>query len=259
MAYGYEDPDREGMSTGAKIAIALGVLIGLPVIAAFAYGIYITFLMTPDQKFERMLAAEPEVMIFVEPLKKNYPEEYEEFKGSMLSALNSGNGEMGGRLASMGFMNGFAVRHAYEAALASDERMKALLDAHVGAFEVFGRNSKACESAMRQVPLADDKLSQKDKLSLIRFSGSFVLAAAAGRDHPLRRERMTPADQLALVRQLAPQGVTPFDLQRAQPGASAQEESQRRCTVLYKLFKTVQGLPREQSVRVYAQMLGAGR
>ncbi|HEX4847766.1 MAG TPA: hypothetical protein VFV30_06455 [Novosphingobium sp.] len=259
MAYGYEDPDRDGLGLGAKIAIGLGVLVGLPLIAAFAYGIYVTLLMTPEQKFDRMLEAEPEARIFIDPLKKHYPEEYEDLRGSVLVALQGTNGELNGRLASMGFMNGFVVRHGYEAALAPDADLKPLLDAQTNAFAVFAANPNACESAIRQVPLADDKMKKQDKVTLIRFSGQFVKTAAAGRDRPVRRDRAGPEDQTALIEAMRAEGVSPSDLRDLDPAGGAREEAVRRCGVLHKTLRAVQKLPPERSVRIYALLLGSSR
>ena len=77
MAYGDDYVERRGgLSLGGKIAIALAALIGLPIIAAFAYGVYSTVLVSPETKLARAIDNSPEAKGFYAGLKRNYPQEY---------------------------------------------------------------------------------------------------------------------------------------------------------------------------------------
>lgn len=255
MAYGYVDPDQDGMSIGAKIAIGLAALVGLPLILAFAYGIYVAFVMTPDQKFERMLAAEPEARIYVEPLKKHFPEEFADLRDSLISGLQGTDKEMAGRMATLGFMNDFVARHSYEAALAPDDQLAVLLDAQVKSFEVFQRSPKACFAMLRQVPPKDDTMSKADKVVMIGFAGKFVEAAAAGRDRPAPREALRQTDQIAVQRFLMADKISPDELDKMGSPVTGQADAERRCHVVYRLYKNILAMPRPQALRIFATVL----
>lgn len=254
---GYSDGYVErqtGISLGGKIAIALALLVGLPIIAAFGYGVYSTVLVSSETKLARALENSPEAKGFFAGLKHHYPQEYAALNAKVIEAVERGDGHAGVMLI-LNKANAFQHSHAAEAANAPDPQLTTILEGQIKVLAIAIRKPDMCKRSLSGIPGQMSALSAAESQKMEANQRGFVAGAAAGRDHPVKRPSLYYSDQQALLGQLRQRGVALEELNGLdQPGAT-DAASIRKCTVALELLRAVAALPPAQSMRIFAQFV----
>lgn len=260
MAYsdGYQER-RAGMSTGAKIAIALVLLIGLPIVAAMGYGIYSTFMVSPEKRFERAVAGAPEARGFVAALKTRYQGEYADMHEVAIRAIVQGGGESAAQRVVFDHLRLFAQNNRDTVALAPDPQLSALLKSQAAAARVTARHIELCRASISAVPQKLPKLNKAEEQAMEVATANFVLAAAAGRDRPVKRKPYAYADQQVLAAKMQAKGYTLTELDAVNQPASSEAAMMRKCAISSTLFTSLAALPGEQGLRIFSHLIGGNR
>lgn len=257
MAYSDDYVERKaGISTGAKIAVALVALIGLPIVAAFAFGIYSTFLVGSETRLVRALDSSPEARSFFSALKRHNPGDYAALNTAALQAVELGNGQSGVMLILRKSIE-FQHAHGAEAADAPDDKLVSLLAAQIAILRINTKKPQMCKQSLSGAPGQMPKTTDLEDTQLGASQTLFVASAAAGREHPLHRRKFDYNDQQALFAELGKRKVASSELSSLGTPAVDTATSLRRCVVALALLESVQALPKAQSMRVFAQLLRA--
>ena len=257
MAYGDDYVERRGgLSLGGKIAIALAALIGLPIIAAFAYGVYSTVLVSPETKLARAIDNSPEAKGFYAGLKRNYPQEYAALNAAVLPLVERGNATDGVMMI-LRKANDFQHSHSAEVASAPDDQLAAILSGQIKVLGIAVTKPEMCKRSLSGVPGRLPALSADESRKMEANQFSFVAGAAAGRDHPVKRPGIYPSDQQAIIGQLRGRGIAVDELKGLDQPGTNEAASIRKCTVALELLKAVAALPKAQSLRIFAQFVRA--
>lgn len=260
MAYsdGYQER-QAGISTGAKIAIALVLLIGLPIIAAMGYGIYSTFMISPEKRFERAIAGSPEAKGFANALKVSFQGEYAEMHEAAIREIVQGGNESDAQRVVLNNLRWFGGEYRDEVAQASDQHLSAFLASQVSSSKVTIRHIEICRAGQLNRQEQLPKLNEREAQALEATSVKFVEAAASGRDRPVRRAAYSYADQQALVAKMKSKGYALADLEMLDKPSTDQGIMQRKCKVHSAMLEALAALPREQGLRIFAHLIGGPR
>ncbi len=254
---GYSDGYVErqaGIGLGGKIAIALALLIGLPIVLAFGYGIYSTVMVSRETKLERAMANAPEAKGFFAGLKLHYPQEYAALNASALQ-LAERDRALEGVMLILRKANEFQHSHATEAANAPDQLLSAVLNNQIKVSAFVVHKPEFCKRGLSGNPGQLPAMSADEMRKLEANQLGFVAAAAAGRDHPVKRPALYYSDQQTLFGKLGQRGVAVAELSELnRPGAS-DAASLRKCMVALELLRAVAALPPAQSMRIFAQLV----
>lgn len=110
-------------------------------------------------------------------------------------------------------------------------------------------DAEACVIAASTAPRLDDALPERVYPAQMRAMGAYVVAAAAGRDRPVRSQAITDADKSAMLAEGQRLGINMDDLENlgAAPAAA-------QCRIEVLSHQAVQGLPPESAARVLREM-----
>lgn len=256
MAYsdGYQER-QAGMSTGAKIAIALMLLIGLPIVAAMGYGIYSTFMISPDKRLERAIAGSPEAKGFVAAVKTRFQGEYSDMHEVAIRTIVEGGSDEAAQRVVLSHLRLFTQNHTSEVAAAPDSQLAAFLGAQVASAKVTTRHMEICRAGQTFVPERLPPLNDREEQVLEQVTVRFVEAAAAGRDHPVKRQEYAYSDQQALVGKMKDKGVSLAELNGLGGRANGDAAMKRKCVIAATMLGVLNDMPREQGLRIYAHLL----
>lgn len=260
MAYsdGYQER-QVGMSTGAKVAIALVLLIGLPIVAAMGYGIYSTFMISPEKRFERAIAGSPEARGFAKALKASFHGEYAEMHEAAIREIVQGGNESDAQRVVLNNLRWFGGEYRDEVARASDQHLSAFLAVQVAASKVASRHVAICRAGQLNRQEQLPKLNEREAQALETSTAKFVEAAASGRDRPVKRAAYAYADQQALVAKMKAKGYTLADLEQLGQPSTDQAVMLHKCKVNSAMIEVLAGLPREQGLRIFAHLIAGPR
>jgi hypothetical protein len=260
MAYsdGYQER-QAGMSAGAKIVIALVLLIGLPIIAAMGYGIYSAFMISPETRFERAIAKSPEARGFAKALKVKFHGEYAEMHDAAIREIVQGGNESDAQRVVLNNLRWFGSEYRDEVARASDQHLSALMAVQVDASKVASRHVAICRAGLLNRQEQLPKLNEREEQALEVSTVKFVEAAASGRDRPVKRAAYAYADQQALVAKMKAKGYTLADLELLGQPSTDQGVLLRKCRINGAMIEALVALPREQGLRIYAHLIGGPR
>lgn len=254
MSDGYQERDA-GMSLGAKIAIALVALIGLPIVAAGGYGIYSTFMVSPETRLERALAGSPEARAFFKATRSHFQGEHADMRDVAMRAIVEGQGDHAAQRVVLQHFRLFSQNHTSEVAAAPDRELGAFLAAQVASAKVTTRHKEICRAGQTFVPEKLPKLDSREEQALEQVTDKFVQAAAAGRDRPVKRKDYTYPDQRALIDQAKAKGITLSELDSLGAPANGDAAMMRKCVIATTLLGVLNDMPRDQGLRIYSHLL----
>ncbi len=252
--------ERRELGTGAKLAIGCAVLFGVPLVLLIAYGFYVARVQTPEDRFAAALEDKPRVAKLVETVKRTYPEEYTLLVKRVDEAgvRNLDEEQLISVIAS------FAVRmwsrHRSEMAQAGDAEVLALMTAIGRMAALSAKDPVLCRAQFSTVNLVGPEMARGRKASdgMFALAAATVNAAAAGKEHPVKRSMPTAADGEALGRKLQALGLSQPQLLRLQQKSLSDADMQANCDTLDKLFEAILSLPPERIQRLGTQQMREG-
>lgn len=252
--------ERRSLGTGARVAIGALLLIGVPMVLLFAYGIYIAMFETAEDRFAAMLEDKPRLAKLVDPVKRVYPDEYQVLVQRLDDAKGTSLSEAELIPFFADFMAELWMRHREDMRRAGDAEVLAVLQGQRQVAAVATRNPTICKIQFHDIRFEDWNLAKDREAADALYGMSLAIAnaAAAGRERPASREAPTVADQIALGNALRSRGLTDAHMNRLRTPNPADSELKANCDTLDKLFASVLSLQPRQIQRFGTQQMEEG-
>ncbi len=254
------EQERRTLGTPARIAIGCALLVGVPLVLLFAYGVYIAAFQSPEDRFADMLKDKPRLAKLVEPIKRSYPTEYKRLvkKIDDANAMQLSEDELLPFIAD--FMTGLWSRHRDAMAQAGNPEVLALMKAQGRLAEVATRNPTICriqfaDIDFRRWNLAKDRQAKE---AIYGVTMAVANAAAAGREHPTERILPSQSDQMALGRAMQARGLTNPQLAKLRQNPPVESDLEENCRTLNLVMDSVLSLPEAQIQRFGTQQMRQG-
>lgn len=254
MNYSQGYGQSTGMSTGSKIVLAIIASLGLLAITAVGMAVYNRASMTPEQRFDAEIERDSAAKEMFDPIRVNFPGEYESFRRNVLRADPSLRNREIVIKSTSNFMKSFMGRHHKDAASAPDDSVVAYVEAAAAAGDAATTSEIVCKTLTGGASEGPPPRNE-DVAANTRMVKAMIEAVVAGSKTPVTHQRPTAADQAAIRNRLIARGVTDADLQLLSGPIADPASRMRGCWTFAQVMNAAKALPRDGMVRVGANML----
>ncbi|MEL1250730.1 hypothetical protein [Aurantiacibacter gilvus] len=239
------------MRTGLRLAAALAL-------AAPLAGCDGSVFMSPEERLDEEIAADPALAQLYSTLEEEFPEDYSALRQTLLDSLETDRSGQSGYYGAQSFMLQFMSRNLHHFAASPQEHLFEVREHSIRAMEMVASEGQGMCARYTMSGLAhDDVLSSRTEMQLSRLTVAQVRAMAAGRDHPVKRGEATEADWDAYARKLQENGMTAEEVDAFFYGGAGllglSEAAQ--CRLGRAIYNALADLPDDVSERLSAVIL----
>lgn len=213
-----------------------------------------------EVSFDASVKEEPHFGKLYVALQNDFPDDYNEFRSTAVEKINSGGNVQEATEFGRSYMANFVKSHMKDVAKAPNHLIEDFRRTQTTLIEVLAQESSTmCAHFFMSGLQQGDMPSEAAKPAMADAAYAVIKAAAGGIRTPVSRDaaNLSDADAVAFVDALRREGVTGDQLNAfSNPALMAARSDDDQCTVGRAVYRSLDRLPDQQSVRVTAVLAG---